>query len=258
VNAASIIGEPGARRVSPFLFLLVILSFFVAFTGVSCNTTATKSAFKALGGSSGLSGTEETALNTCIDSLDGVNILTYSGWQLVFGKDPAIAKLPAACAAESSAVTSTDASSANIGSQLLSILGLASVGLALLFALAGLLGIFTGRSRAFVSIIFSAGGGALLVLDQMHVHDILISKIATSSGSNLAGFSPASYFSINFGIGLIVALALLAIAILYNLSALVVGGPSPVTVAELPPAPPPSTLPPEPPPPNLPPEPPPF
>jgi hypothetical protein len=249
VTAASIIGEPGARRVSPFIFLLVIVSFFLAFTGVSCNTTATKSAVNALGGSSGLSGTDATALNTCIDSLNGVNILTYSGWQLVFGKDPAIATLPAACAAESSAVTSTDASSANIGSQLLSILGLASVGLGLLFALAGLLGIFTGRSRALVSIIFSTGGGALLVLDQLHIHDILISKIASSAGSNLAGFSPASYFSINFGIGLIVALGLLAIAILYNLIALVVGsGPLPVAVAEPPAAPPPPTSPPEPPP----------
>ena len=160
------IGEPGARRVSPVLFLLVMLSFFLAFTGVSCNTTATKSAFKALGGSSGLSAADATALNSCIDSLSGVNILTYSGWQLVFGKDPAIATLPPDCAMESGAVTSTDASSANIGSQLLSILGLASVGLGLLFALAGLLGIFKGRSRALVSIIFSAGGGVLLVGDR--------------------------------------------------------------------------------------------
>ncbi len=178
-----------------------------------------------------------------------MNILTYSGWQLVFGKDPAIAKLPAACAAESSAVTSTDASSANIGSQLLSILGLASVGLGLLFALAGLLGIFTGRSRALVSIIFSAGGAALLVLDQVHIHDILVSKIATSAGSTLAGFSPASYFSINFGIGLILALGLLAVAVLHNLIALAVGaGSQPVSVAEPLPAPPPPTPPPEPPP----------
>ena len=249
MNAASVIGEPGARRVSPFLFLLVILSFFLAFTGVSCNTTATKSAFKALGGSSGLSAADATALNSCIDSLNGVNILTYSGWQLVFGKDPAIATLPADCAMESGAVTSTDASSANIGSQLLSILGLASVGLALLFALAGLLGIFKGRSRALVSVIFGAGGGALLVLDQLHVHDILISKISTSAGSSLAGFAPATYFSINFGIGLIVALGLLALAVLYNLIALGVGiSQVPVAVAELPPAPPPPAPPPEPPP----------
>ena len=53
------VGVPGARRVSPFLLFLVILTFFLVFAGVSCNTTAAKSAVQSLGGSAGL--TEEGA-----------------------------------------------------------------------------------------------------------------------------------------------------------------------------------------------------
>ena len=46
-ESAHDLGEPGARRVSPFLFLLVIVCFFLAFAGVSCNTDATKSGLQA-------------------------------------------------------------------------------------------------------------------------------------------------------------------------------------------------------------------
>ncbi len=180
MNLASLAGEPGARRVSPFLLLLVILAFFLVFTGVSCNAAATKSEIASIDASQGLSGAQATQVSECLDAINGVNILTYSGWQLSFGKNPVIGSVPAACNQNNAA--GADTSSANIGPQLLAVLALVSIGLALLFASAGLLGLLARRSRASVTAVFAAGAGALLILDQFHVRDVLLAKISSSSG----------------------------------------------------------------------------
>ncbi len=239
VKPATLIGEPGARRVSPFLFLLAIIGFFLVFTGVSCNTDATKSALRSLGGSAGITSAQSAALNSCLNSLKGVDFVTYNGWALVFGKDPTVESLPASCEVSTGPVTQADAAQANVGPQLLAILGLVSAGLAMLTGLAAFLRDTAGRSRAMVAVVFGAGSGVLLVLDQLHVHDIVLNKIAASAGSSVPGFSPSAYFNVNPGIGLLVVLAILAVAVLYNLTALVVGaGPVAVPLPE--PQPPPS------------------
>jgi hypothetical protein len=228
VSPASLAGEPGASRVSPFLFLLVVLSFFLAFAGVSCNAAATKSAIASIDASQGVSGTDAVQVTACINALDGVNILTYSGWQLAFGKDPVIGSVPAACNQNNAA--GADTSSANIGPQLLALLALVSVGLALLLSIAGAFGLLAARSRAFVTAVFGAGAGVLLILDHLHVRDVLLSKIASSEGSSVPGLDPASLFSINPGTGLVVALVILALVVLYNLAALIVT-PAPAAAA---------------------------
>jgi hypothetical protein len=222
VNPRTILGEPGARRISPFLFLLVIVCFFLAFAGVSCNTDAAKAGVQGIAGASGVSTPDANALDTCLDALKGENIVSYSGWALVFGKDPTIASLPAECDT-GTAVTANDAAQVNIGSQLLAILSLVAVGLALVCAIAGFFGVARGRSRALAAVIFGAGSGVLLVLDQLHVHDILLSKIAASAGSSVPGFDPTTYFNVNPGIGLLIALILLAIAVVYNIIAVIAG-----------------------------------
>jgi hypothetical protein len=241
VTPVAVIGEPGASRVSPFLFLAVIVTFFLAFAGVSCNAAATKSAIGSIDASEGVSAAQAAQVNACIDALNGLNILTYSGWQLAFGKDPVIGSVPAACNQNNAA--GADTSSANIGAQLLALLGLLSAFLALLFGIAGALGVLAARSRALVTAVFGAGAGALLILDQFHVRDVILAKISSSEGSNVPGVDPATLFNVNPGIGLVVALVILAIAVLYNLAALIVPQP-PVTVASLEPPDPPPTSPP--------------
>ena len=222
MNPRSVLGEPGARRISPFLFLLVVVCFFLAFAGVSCNTDAAKSGLQSLAGAEGVSGADAGAINSCLNSLNGVNVVSYTGWVLVFGKDPTITSLPPACDT-GTAVTSSDAAQVNIGPQLLGILALVAVGLALLCAIAGAFGVARGRSRAFAAVIFGTGSVALLVLDQLHVHDVLVSKIAASAGSSVPGFNVTSYFNVNPGTGLVIAVILLAVAILYNVGALIIG-----------------------------------
>jgi hypothetical protein len=225
VTVSSLVGEPGARRVSPFLFLLVILTFFLAFAGVSCNTATTKSALGSIDASQGVTAAEGAQVTACINALNGVNILTYNGWQLAFGKDPVIGSVPAACNQNNAA--GADTSSANLGPQFLAFLALLTVVLGLIFASAGFLGGLAARSRALVTVIFAAGAGALLVLDQFHVRDLLLSKISSSEGSSVPGIDPASLFNVNPGIGLLVAEVILLVAVVYNLAALFIGGPSP-------------------------------
>jgi hypothetical protein len=49
-----------------------------------------------------------------------------------------------------------------------------------------------------------------------------LSKISSSEGSSTLGLDPTSLFTVNAGIGLIAALVILAVAVVYNLVALVV------------------------------------
>ncbi|MFZ0129277.1 MAG: hypothetical protein WAL77_07640 [Candidatus Dormiibacterota bacterium] len=241
MNLSSLVGEPGARRVSPFLLLLVILTFFLAFTGVSCNAATTKSEIASIDASQGLSGAQAAQVSECLDALNGVNILTYSGWQLTLGKNPVIGSVPAACNQNNAA--GADTSSANIGPQLLALFALVSIGFALLFSSAGLLGLLAARSRAFVTAVFAAGAGALLILDQFHVRDVLLAKISSSQGSSVPGLDPAALFNVNIGIGLWVALVILAVVVVYNAAALVVV-PAPAAVADPEPLQPPPLAPP--------------
>lgn len=221
MSPSALAGEPGARRVSPLLLLLVILSFFLVFAGVSCNTATTRSTIGSIEASQGVSAAETAQVNACIDGLSGVNILTYSGWQLAFGKDPVIGSVPAAC--NQSTAAATDTSAANIGPQLLAFLGLISIFLALLFATAGVLGLLAARTRALITAAFAAAAGVLLIVDQLHLRDVLHAKIASTEGSSAPGvLGIASLFNVNAGIGLVVAVAILAVAVLYNLAALIV------------------------------------
>ena len=202
------------------LLLLVILTFFLVFTGVSCNQANTKKALTSIDASQGVTGAQAAQVNACVNSLNGVNILTYSGWQLVFGKDPVVGSIPAPC--DQANAAATDTSSANIGPQILAFLALACAFLGLIVSMLGALGLVAARSRALVTAIFSAGAGALLILDQFHVHDALLSKISSSEGSSTPGLDPTSLFTVNAGIGLIAALVILGVAVVYNLVALVV------------------------------------
>ncbi len=220
MSPRSLFGEPGARRVSPVLLLLVILSFFLVFAGVSCNPTTTRAAISSIDATQGVTGAQAAQVNACVNALGSTNILTYSGWQIAFGKNPVVGSVPAACNQNNAA--GADTSSANIGPQLLAFLALISVFLALLTSMLGVLGLVTARSRSLVTAIFAAGAGGLLILDHFHVRDALLSKISSSEGTSIPGLDPVSLFNINAGIGLIVALVILAVTVVYNVAALIV------------------------------------
>jgi hypothetical protein len=244
VSPAALAGEPGARRVSPLLFLLVILSFFLVFAGVSCNAATIRSTIGSVEASQGASAAQSAQASACVDALGGTNVLAYSGWQLAFGGNPAIGSVPAVCT-QSGGLPTLDTSSENIGPQLPAILGLISVFLALVVASSGVLGLLAARTRALITAGFAAAAGALLIVDQLHVRDVLLAKISSSAGSGGPGvLGITSLFSVNPGIGLVVALAILALAVLYNLAALIVTPASEPVLTPEPPHPPPTLSPP--------------
>jgi hypothetical protein len=218
VSLRSLFGEPGARRASPLLLLLVILSFFLVFAGVSCNPTTTRAAISSIDATQGVTGAQAAQVNNCVNALGSTDILTYSGWQIAFGKNPAVGSVPAACNQNNAAAA--DTSSANIGPQLLAFLALISVFLALLTSMLGVLGLIAARTRSLLTAIFGAGAGGLLIIDHLRVHDALLSKISSSEGTSIPGLDPVSLFNINVGIGLIAAVLILAVTVVYNLAAL--------------------------------------
>lgn len=244
MSPAALAGEPGARRVSPLLFLLVILSFFLVFAGVSCNAATIRSTIGSVEASQGASAAQSAQASACVDALGGTNVLAYSGWQLAFGGNPAIGSVPAVCT-QSGGLPTLDTSSENIGPQLPAILGLISVFLALVVASSGVLGLLAARTRALITAGFAAAAGALLIVDQLHVRDVLLAKISSSAGSSGPGvLGITALFNVNPGVGLVVALAILALAVLYNLAALIVTPASEPVLTPGPPHPPPTLSPP--------------
>ena len=143
----------------------------------------------------------------------------------MFGKDPTIGSVPPRATRTTRPVRATRCRAANIGPQLLAFLGLVCVGPgAALRDSPGSSASLAARSRALVTVIFGAGRGVLLVLDQLHVHDVLLAKIVVERRVERARASTRRrYFNVNPGIGLLVALVILAVAVLYNLVALIVG-----------------------------------
>ena len=173
-----------------------------------------------------------------------MNVLSYSGWQLAFGGNPSVGSVPAACQ-QSGSLPTLDTSTANIGPQSLAILALVSVALAMVCTLAGVLGLLAARTRAVTTAVFAAVAGALLIIDQLHVRDVLLAKVTSSAGSSGTGFlGVLSLFNVNPGIGLVLALAILALAVVYNLTAIIVTPAREAVPTSEPPHPPPPLSPP--------------
>ena len=161
-------------------------------------------------------------MTACINALDGVNILTYSGWQLVFGKDPVIGSVPGAVQPEQRRGRGHVARRTSARNSWPSSRWSASAWRCCSRSPARSV-LVAARSRAFVTAVFAAGAGALLVLDQLHVHDVLLAKIASSAGfeRSRARRRVAASTSTREP-GLVVALVILALAVLYNIAALIV------------------------------------
>lgn len=217
VSMGAAVKEPVRRVVSPIFFILAGLCFLLPFAGVSCNTAALRSEAsigQELGGSASSS---SQALNACLDGLSNVNLVTYSGVNLVAGSSPTVVTaVPPSCSAFSQAnggsvSTSPGAGSqANLGIQWLLLIALAAMLAGLLLSL----GRFALRGLAVAAC--AAGAIILLVVNQGQVSSEFLEKIDQGSGSAalLNG-----YFNVTMGIGAILAIVALAIAVLYNLAA---------------------------------------
>ena len=160
-------------------------------------------------------------LDRCINALQNVDVISYSGFSLAFGQAPGVLSTPPQACPQSSQLPSSggvipSGDQAKIGVQPLALTAFIAIVLALLMAALTFLRVLRGPLRAFLSTLLAMIAFAMVLLEQAHVQTAILDRINAQATTSGAPFSIASYFIIDNGIGYIVALIALGIAALYN------------------------------------------
>ena len=214
----AIVTEPTSRRISPAFFVIALACFFFTFAGVSCNTSAAK---QTLSAASSLTGgaAQSAQLNACLDSLQGVNLFSYSGINFVLGSAPnQLANPPGSCGTSQSSLGrsgSISSDAISVGVQPLALAGFIAIALAILWAVAGLL-LRTSTRRHF-ALLGGLGLIALitLVINQTHAPTVILDKVSSAAAGQGAPFSLTDFFVVNTGIAAYVALAMVSVAFIH-------------------------------------------
>ena len=214
----ALVTEPTSRRISPAFFVIALACFFFTFAGVSCNTSAAK---QTLSAASSLTGgaAQSAQLNSCLDSLQGLNLFSYSGLDFVLGSAPSqLTTPPGPCGASQSALGRSGSISSDamrVGVQPLALAGFIAIALAILWGVAGLLR-RTSTRRHFL-LLGGLGLIALvtLVINQVHAPTVILDKVSNAAAGQGAPFSLTDFFVVNTGIAVYVALAMVAVAFLH-------------------------------------------
>lgn len=207
--------QKASRGASPILLILAALCFLLPFVGVSCNTAAggaaLGSALSAAGGS-GNSG-NAAAANTCLQALNGKDLATYSGVNLLTGGNPTTSTNIPGC---DSSASSTSTTEGGVGVQPLVLVAFILI----------LVGIIAAVLRPPMRGLLAGGAaviaGVLLVINNATVHTQIINKLTQgSSGSSLSslGISGGAdqFFNIHAALGFFLVLVALVLALLVNL-----------------------------------------
>ena len=224
MRAAAIFDDRQARRISPAFFVAALVCFFFTFAGVSCNTQSAKSALQgisALGGSG--STVNESELDRCLAALENVNLISYSGFNLVFGSAPSVlTTAPAGCQQNGSASLPSSQSAVPsagqvaLGVQPLALSAFIALVLAIIAGALGILGLLRAPLRGLVATLLAMAGFITVLLEQSHLQGAIADKISAESAGAGAPFSIASFFNVDNGIAYVIVLAVLGLAALYN------------------------------------------
>jgi hypothetical protein len=212
-----------ASRISPAFFIAAIVCFFFTFAGVSCNTGAAKATIDQLASGSGGSSAQIQQANACLDALNGVNFITYSGINLALGQHPSVVSTPSQCQQSGSTAPSTG--QANVGMQTPFLIALIVVAAAALFGLIGF--VVRGRLPALLAAALGIAAIVLLYLGQSSTKDAILNKVTASAGSSssssIPGLSISSFINFNLTFFFWGAIALCAVGALLNLPAVIAG-----------------------------------
>ena len=244
MRVSAIVEERSARRISPAFFVAALVCFFFTFAGVSCNTQSARSALQSLstlGGGSG-SGVNQAELDRCLAALENVNLISYSGFDLVFGTTPsALTSPPAGCPQNGSASLPSSqsavptAAQVGLGVQPLALSAFIAIMLALIAGALGMLGRLRAPLRGLVATLLAMAGFITILLEQSHLQGAITDRISEASAGAGAPFSIASFFNVTNGIAYVIALALFGLAALYNATVAFFGAPQAAEPAHAPP-----------------------
>jgi hypothetical protein len=209
--------------VSPILLVLAALCFLLPFVGVSCNTAAggaaLGSALSQAGGSG--NGGNSSALTSCLQALNGRDLVTYSGVDMLTGGNPTAATSIPGCdtgsASSSSSASATVSKDAGIGVQPLMVVALVLIVVGLLASL------LRAPARAVIAGSAALVAAVLIVINNAMVHTPILSKLTSSAGGASApslgltgGLGLVNFFSIHAAIGFILVLVALVLALAAN------------------------------------------
>lgn len=232
MTASTIVEERTVRRLSPLFFVAAIVCFFFTFAGVSCNTEAARSTLQGIEGLGGpTSGTNSAAITKCLTALQGVNLATYSGINLVFGSSPSVlTNSPSACPKNTTTSlpgggTLTNGNLVNIGVQPLAVAAFAAIALGIFISELGFFGLLRAPLRGALTTLLAVAGIVTLVLEEAHLQGAITSKISAASAGSGTTFNLASYFIVSSGIAYFVAIGVLGVAALYNAVSAFFGAP---------------------------------
>lgn len=214
--------ERTVRRISPLFFVGAIICFFFTFAGASCNTDAARTTLKGIQGIGGVAGGANSAtIDKCLNALQGVDIATYSGFNLVFGTAPTIVNSPRDCPRNT--ITSLpgggllkSANEVNLGVQPLAVAAFAAIALGLLVSEFGFFALLRPPMRGVLTTLLAVAGLVLLVVEQAHLQGAITDKISTVTAGTGAAFNTSSYFFVSNGMAYYAALAVLGLGALYN------------------------------------------
>jgi hypothetical protein len=241
--------DKATRGVSPILLVLAALCFLLPFVGVSCNTSAGTAALGSLG-SVGASGNNSGAAASaaCLQALNGRDLYTYTGLNMVTGSDPSVQTSIPGCPTTSS--SNSNSPLAISPSAPTPTLGIGVQALMVVVLLLIIVGVVGGAVRGRTGRLIAAGAAllaaVLVILNNSTAHAAIVNKITSSAGgtgslsSSGLGGTIDSFFSVHAALGFTLILIALGFAVLANLVALVVGsGMRLTTVGPQPGAPPP-------------------
>jgi hypothetical protein len=233
----SVIGDAVSRRVNPLFFLVALICFFFTFASVSCNTSAAQGAVSGLSGlgGSGSSGSLNSAqVTACLQQLNNLDLISYSGMTLVFGQSPStLSQAPGACQngviSPSGSAAAASTPNAGIGVQPLALIAFVIVLLGLLTAAAAAVIRVAPRLRLLGGMLLGLIAFFVLLVNQFHLHSAIDGMLDAQTAGSGAPFSVAPYFTIKDGIAWYIALVALALVTLYSAAAyLGLSGPLPV------------------------------
>ncbi len=221
------VAERSARRISPLVFAAAIVGFFLAFAGVSCNTSAAKALLGGTAQSLGGSSSQTAKAGQCLDALNGYNLATYTGIDLAFGGSPSVStRGPAACEAvnPSSQASTSRPEQGRVGAQPVELIALVAIAVGLLVS-----GVFVirspgSRARALITLLLSAAGLALVVIAQLQAGRVITDRVASASAgagqsTPIGGINLSDYLNVNPGIGFFITTGALGLTLLLNLFA---------------------------------------